>query len=165
MIFRLTNKLAEKIKEDPLPHFEETASNPYLEWYANYFTIQKYQYILVINASSLLSIVMYGRGITDIDRFKEQFAIQLEDLLLKMDCEMILRRIILPNLSPLIVAKTASRTILGNMNEMKKMIEIAYFMHELNPVEMTDHLNQTPFNTIGFMTPEEKFKSMGLGGE
>jgi len=165
MIFRLTNKLAKKIKEDPLPHFKEPVDNPYLEWYANYFTIQRYQYVLVINASSLLSIVMHGAGITDFNRFKDQFAMQLKDLLLEMDCELILRRVILPNLSPLIISKTTNRTILGNMNEMKKKIDLYSLRYELSPVDMSDLINRTPYKMIDFMTPEEKFKSMGLGGE
>ena len=164
MIFRLTNKLAKKLKELPLAHCAQySPANPYLEWYANYFTLNRYQHILVTNASSLLTIVMHGGGITDIDRFIDQFMMQLQDCLLEIDCELILRRVIHPNTGSFIVAKTIDRTVLGNMNEMKKKIELYNLRYELSPVDMTELINRTPYNTIGFMTPKEKFKNMELG--
>jgi IS30 family transposase len=51
------------------------------------------------------------------------------------------------------------------MYEMKKKIDLYSLRYELSPVDMSDLINRTPYKMIGFMTPEEKFKSMGLGGE
>ncbi len=163
MIFRLTHKLAKKLKKEPLHHFIESPENPYLEWYANYFTFNKHQHVLVTNASSLLTVVMHGAGITDINRFIDEFMMHLRDCLLGLDCELILRRIIYPNTVSFIVTKTFDRTVLGNMNEMKKQIEVYNLRHELSPADMSNLINQTPYNTIDFMTPEEKFKNMDLG--
>src|SRR4051794_16446818 len=68
MIFRLSHKLNTKIKAGTLPTLPPEA-NPFADWSAHLFVADRTQYILVSNTKSLYSTVMYGRGITDDNRF------------------------------------------------------------------------------------------------
>jgi len=68
MIFRLSQKLANKLKirvAGSLP----SESNPFADWSANLFTVQRAQYIILTNTASLYSVVMLGRGIANERRF------------------------------------------------------------------------------------------------
>ncbi|MCL4195363.1 MAG: hypothetical protein KJZ87_26730 [Thermoguttaceae bacterium] len=64
MIFRLSRKLAAKLKEGSLPSLP-LDENPYADWSAHLFTADRTQYIIISNTKSLYSVVLYGRGITD----------------------------------------------------------------------------------------------------
>lgn len=60
MIFRLSQKLATKLKEGNLPTVP-LDSNPYADWSAHLFTADRTQYIIVTNTKALYSVVMYGK--------------------------------------------------------------------------------------------------------
>ena len=47
------------------------------------------------------------------------------------------------------------------MNEMKKMIEIRY-AKDWSPMELTDLINDTYFNGVGFKKPRNVFKTLNL---
>lgn len=60
MIIHLTDKLRKKLKAGTLTNVEKE-TKPQLRWYGNVFTVKRVQYVLVTNAKSLYSVVMYGR--------------------------------------------------------------------------------------------------------
>ena len=68
MIFRLSQKLAEKIKEAPSRSLPPDP-NPYADWSAHLFTAERTQYIILTNTPSLYSAVVYGRGIATASQF------------------------------------------------------------------------------------------------
>ena len=68
MIFRLPKKLATKLKEDNLPTVP-LDDNPYADWSAHLFMADRTQYIIVTNTMALYSVVMYGKGISDYNKF------------------------------------------------------------------------------------------------
>ena len=68
MIFRLSQKLAAKIKVS-LKTSAPLGAKPFADWSGNVFTAQRAQYILLTNTASLYSVVTFGRGITDDARF------------------------------------------------------------------------------------------------
>jgi hypothetical protein len=63
MIFRLSQKLATKIKEVTLPALP-LDDNPFADWSAQLFVADRTQYVLLSNTQSLYSTVIYGKGIT-----------------------------------------------------------------------------------------------------
>ncbi len=68
MIFRLSQKLAKKVKAGvlgPMPLDE----NPYADWSGHLFSADRTQYIILTNTKSLNSIVMYGNGVNDHSEF------------------------------------------------------------------------------------------------
>jgi hypothetical protein len=70
MIFRLSQKLNAKIEVGTLPTLP-LDDNPFADWSARLFFVDRMQYILLSNTKSLYSTVMYGKGITDEGRFVE----------------------------------------------------------------------------------------------
>src|SRR5687768_2420129 len=62
MIFRLSQKLAKKVKTVPTQVLPPDA-NPYADWSGHLFTADRSQYIILMNTASLYSTVMHGRGI------------------------------------------------------------------------------------------------------
>jgi len=56
MIFRLSQKLATKLKEGSLPEVP-LDENPYADWSAHLFTADRAQYIIVTNTRALYSVV------------------------------------------------------------------------------------------------------------
>ncbi len=64
MIFRLSQKLAKKIKAGTLQAMP-LDDNPYADWSGHVFTADRTQYIILCNTKALYSCVMYGRGIRD----------------------------------------------------------------------------------------------------
>jgi hypothetical protein len=68
MIFRLSQKLAAKIKAGALralPRHE----NPLADWSAHPFVAGRTQYLLLSNTRSLYSTVLYGKGVTTASHF------------------------------------------------------------------------------------------------
>jgi len=63
MIFRLTQKLAKKIHEFPVKSVLP-AENPYLDWTADLFYVNRAQYVIATNTQSLYSVIMHGKGVT-----------------------------------------------------------------------------------------------------
>ena len=160
MIIRFTEKLAKKLKLGPLTKIDVKPDNPYLEWYANSFIdADKVQYFIVTNADSLLSIVMRGRRIKNYDLFLKQFSSQLRDYLKEIDCELFFERIIAPNIDLAKSSKTVDRSVLGSMNEMKKIIEVRY-AKDWSPMDLTGLINDTYFNGVGFKKPRNIFKTL-----
>ena len=161
MIIRFTDKLARKLKLGPITKVDDHL-NPYLEWYANYFTANRVQYILVTNAASLLTIVMYGRGIGDSGLFQRQFVSQLKEYLKDIDCELIFGRIIAPYISPTILSKTVDRSVIGSMNKMAEMVKVKLEFNDMSPWDLTVFLNTVNFNGIDFQEPIEAFMALKL---
>lgn len=63
MIFRLSQRLARKLKIDGLRSLPLN-ENPFADWSAHLFTIARTQYIIVVNTKSLYSVLLYGKPIT-----------------------------------------------------------------------------------------------------
>ena len=162
MIIRFTDKLAKKLKLGPITKIDDYTSNPYLEWYANYFTANRVQYIIVTNAASLLTIVMYGRGISDYGLFQEQFISQLGDYLKEIGCELIFDRIIKSDMGPTILSKNIDKSVTGSMTRMIYFLKFKLEANDMSPWDLTEYINTTNFNAIDFQEPIEAFKSLKL---
>lgn len=70
MIYRLTSKMAKRIKESSLPNIEHSA-NSYLDWAADVFVANRVHYILLTHCRSLLSCVASARAINNSAAFIE----------------------------------------------------------------------------------------------
>lgn len=66
MIFRLSQKLAKKLKVGALPSLPPD-QNPYADWSANLFTADRTQYIILTNTQSL-----YSRDCRPLEARREQ---------------------------------------------------------------------------------------------
>ena len=160
MIIRFTEKLAKKLKLGPITKIDAQPTNPYIEWYTNYFIVYRVPYIIVTNAASLLTIVMHGRKISNHDLFQKQFISQLGDYLKEIDCELIFDRIIMSDMEPIVLSKTIDKSVSGTMIKMIFMLKLKLEANNLSPCNLTKHINSTNFNTIDFQEPIEAFKAL-----
>jgi hypothetical protein len=84
MIFRLTQKLAAKLKTRDLPVLP-LDENPLDDWSAHVFLADRKQYLLVTNTQSLYSIVTDGKGVTNAGAFVERVLSDLREFLSEDD--------------------------------------------------------------------------------
>jgi len=164
MIFRLTQKLAKKTGITPsqcLP----LDRNPFADWSAHLFTAQRVQYVIMTNTSSLYSIVMYGRGITDDNQFIKRALSCMSEFMTDDGNEFLFRRLIAPRTGTISFSKMGDRRVLGSINDLVIQAKFHLVEGELSPFDASLLLNQTPMSYIGYRSPKEAFKSLKIEEE
>jgi hypothetical protein len=159
MLIRFTQKLSKKLKIGPLAKLADDPG-PFIEWYANLFTAERAQYILITEAKSLLSIVIYGRGITDDTKFLKLWLDSTREYLSEIGKKFIFERIIGPRTGQFIYAKTANKSILGSMNDMVSMSKFMLPTRDMSPFDLSQMINETPFKAISFQRPLDAFDKL-----
>ena len=71
MILRLSQKLNSRIKGGPL-EVVPAHENPLLDWSAHVFAVERAEYVLLSNTTSLYSAVLADVGLRDTARFTER---------------------------------------------------------------------------------------------
>jgi len=119
MIFRLSQKLATKLKEGRLPEVP-LDDNPCADWSAHLFTVARTQYIIVANTKSFYSVVFYGQGITDYGHFISRALSALGEFLEDDGQSFVYQRLIAPTAASVKFAKALDRSVTGSINELVK---------------------------------------------
>lgn len=164
MIFRMTNKLAKKIGITPsqcLP----LDRNPFTDWSAHLFTAQQVQYVIMTNTPSLYSIVMYGRGITDDNRFVKSALSCMSEFMTGDGNEFLFRRLIAPRTGTILFSRMGDRRVLGSIGDLVMQSKYHLVEGEVSPFAASLLLNQTPMSYIGYRSPREAFKSLRIEEE
>jgi hypothetical protein len=165
MIFRLTQKLNAKIKAGTLPTLPPD-DNPFADWSAHLFLVDRAQYILLSNTKSLYSTVMYGKGITDDARFIERALSNLREFLEEDRYESIYRGFIAPASATVQFAKALDRRVTGSMNDLIHQAKYLLADGELSPHDVGFKLNEVPLSAIAtsraekYGTPREAFRRL-----
>jgi len=154
MIFRITQKLAQKIKVVPVsalpPH-----DNPLLDWTANLFMVSRWQCIILTNSASLYSVVFPGKGVPDEQAFVEQSMKALRDNMALDGIMDIFDTKIAPDLDSVNFCKTGDRRVLGSMNELAFQAKMD-FLHMGRPPQLVNHgLNRTLLSPLKGQYPIE----------
>jgi len=157
MIFRLTQKLAKKIKLPPL-QFLLPAQNPFIDWTANLFTAQRAQYIIVTNTASLYSLIMYGRGITNDNELIRRTLSFMREFMTDDGCEFLYRRLIAPHTAGVSFSKASNRRVIGSMNELIYESRLYLVERRLSPFETSSRINETPMSYLDYNIPKEAFR-------
>ena len=165
MIFRLSQKLAQKLGEGNLLSLP-LDENPYADWSAHLFTADRTPYIILTNTKSLYSVVMFGKGITDgcvlIDR-------ALNTIREFMDADgqaFIYQRFIAPASGNVRFAKALDRSVTGSINELVKFATFWLAEDDIAPHEVGFRLNDILLSALGrsksegYGKPKEAFKSL-----
>ncbi len=161
LIFRVTQKLATKIKVVPaaaLPNHE----NPFLDWTANLFMVSRWQCILLTNSLCLYSIVMPGKGIPNEKVFVKQGLSELREYMALDGTVDLFDTQIAPAMNSVNFCKAGDRRVLGSMNDAifqakSDLTEIGYPLSIVNK-----RLNETPRSILKYQHPRSMF--MALGG-
>lgn len=170
MIFRLSHKLAKKLKAGPLSSLPPDES-PYTDWSANLFTADRTQYILLTNTQSLYSVVLYGRGITDESDFIRRALENIREFMEDDGQSFVYQRFIAPATGTVKFGKALSRSVTGSMNDMIVHAKHWLTEGELSPFDVGFKLNQIPMSALKgpkserYGIPREVFKLLADSGE
>ncbi len=159
MIFRLTQKMAKKIKETPNRGYP-AASNPYADWSAHLFTAERAHYVIVTNTVSLYSIILHGRGITDASRFIEYTLEFMAQYMSGDGFEFQFRRFVVPDAKEVLFSKVINRRVTGSMNDLIQMAQWHLAEGQLSPFETAQLINQSPMSYLDYDNPREAFSKM-----
>ena len=163
MIFRLSQKLAKKLKVGTLSSLPPD-ENPYADWSANLFTADRTQYIILTNTQSLYSVVMFGKGIADESRFIERALGNIREFMEDDGQAFVYQRFIAPASGNVRFAKSLNRSVTGSMNDMVFHAKGWLTEGELSPYDVGFKLNQIPMSAIKgkkserYGIPSEAFK-------
>jgi hypothetical protein len=147
MIFRITQKLAKKIKIAPVaalpPH-----DNPLLDWTANLFMVSRWQCIVLTNSESLYSVVFPGKGIPNGQAFAEQGMKTLDDCLTRDGILGLHDFEITPATDSVDFCKAGDKSVLASMNELVFQVkcDLLEMGHPLPVVNR--RLNRTPMSKL-----------------
>lgn len=165
MIFRLSQKLNDKIEAGRLPALP-LDENPFADWSATLFTADRTQYILVSNTQSLYSVVFYGKGITDDSHFIERALSSIREFMENDGLGFIYHRFIAPSSASVSFAKALNRSVTGSMNDLLRHAEYWLTDDEISPFDVGFKLNDVLLSAIAptkadvYGKPREAFKAM-----
>lgn len=159
LIFRVTQKLAKKIKIAPaaaLPPHE----NLFLDWTANLFMVSRWQCILLTNSRSLYSVVLPGKGVPNEQAFLEQSMKALDDCLMRDGIIGLHEAEIAPAMNSVSFCKAGDRSVLASMNQLVYQVkcDLIEMGHPL-PV-VNQRLNRIPMSTLKYHYSVEEFVAL-----
>ena len=170
MIFRLSQKLNSKIKAG-VTKAVPLNENPFADWTAHLFVVDRTQYILLSNTKSLYSTVMYGKGILDERSFIDHALSNLMEFMADDGQQFIYHRFIAPAAATVRFAKALDRQVTGSMNQLVLFASDMLIGGDMAPYEVGFKLNDVLLSAIapnkakGYGRPREAFKRMGIGNE
>jgi hypothetical protein len=167
MIFRLSHKLATKIKAGALgalpPH-----EDPLADWSARLFVAGRTQYLLLSNTKALSSAVVYGRGITNDGRFVERALGGIREVMEADGQGVAYRRLIVPATASVRFAKALGRSVTGSMNDLIKHATYWLAGGDRSPFDVSFRLNDIPMSALAgggsaYGKPREAFRALAGG--
>jgi len=160
MIFRVTRKLARKIHVAPSQCLPRD-SNPFLDWTARVFIAQRTQYIIIVNTSSLYSVVMNGRGITNDRKFAGCALDNMREFML-YDGHDFFRTFIAPGLGATSFSKACDRRVGGSINDLVTQAKFHVAVDALSPLETSFRVNEAPMSMLNYANPRDAFMELTL---
>jgi len=114
--------------------------------------------VLAVSERSLLSLLMPAR---ELDQLPGHLTRTLIEKLKRMEISETTIRQEVSKMDPLIYAKTASRSVLGSMNDFTDMVKFTHHVRpDWNLLDWMDYLGEVPCKPIGYKYPSEIAKAM-----
>lgn len=154
MILRLSQKLCAKIKAGSLKAIP-LDDNPFADWTAHLFVVDRTEYFLVSNTKSLYSAVLFAKGITNDNDFVERALGSIREFMQDDGQEFVYRRFIAPASETISFAKALNRSVTGSMNDLINHAKAWLSEGELSPHDVGFKLNDVLVSAIA---PSEKAK-------
>jgi Domain of unknown function (DUF6933) len=161
MIFRLSQKLAKKLKVAS-PKTAPADPNPFADWSAHLFTADRTQYLILTNTSSLYSTVIYGRGITNDSQFLDRALGAIREFVVADGQEFIFRRFIAPAAGTVRFASALNRSVTGSMNDLVDETKMWLTEGDLSPFDTSFKLNEMPMSYLDYRNPRDAFRALNL---
>ena len=164
MIVRVSGRLGKKIHVNPARSLSPDP-NPFADWSAHVFTADRVQYILMTNTSSLYSMVMYGRGVTDDNMFLNRITSYMSEFIRDDGFTFIFERLIAPSGARVAFSKPLNRGVIGSMNELVFQAKYLLIEEEISPYDVSLALNDVLLSYLEYSTPREAFLKLTRGEE
>ena len=161
MLIRLSHRLSRKIGVKPT-QLLPLHSNPFADWSANLFTVERVQYIIMTNTTSLYSVMTFGQGITNAGKFFKKITYVLSELLLNDGFNFIWERLILPETVSIHFSRSYNRAVIGSMNEIVRCAKYLFAYRDMSPLKVSSELNEMPMSMIEHIFPIDEFRSQTL---
>jgi hypothetical protein len=161
MIFRLSQKLAKKIKIQPIVH-ADPSPNPYIDWTGHLFTAGSALFIIVTNTASLLSIIFHGREVTDDNLFVLRSLSLMKEYLQEDPFIFFYPRVIEPYTNRVLFSKSMDKRVIGSMNDLISNARDHLTRDGFSPLKAAQMINGTPMSLLDFNTPERAFGRLKL---
>jgi len=162
MIIRTSVNLNKKIHVAPASSLP-LSSNPYSDWSARLFTAERAQYIVVTNTSSLYSVLMHGRSITDENAFIQRTITAIREQLAEDDLSFLFERLVAPETARVAFSKALSPSVTGSLNDIVKHAKFYLAERGLSPFDTARMLARYPMGALGYAFPHEAFAKMSVG--
>lgn len=161
MIFRLSQKIAKKIKAPKLSEMP-LDENPFADWSSHLFTAGRMQYIILSNTKSLYSCVMPGKGVTNARSFVDPALGAIREFMEEDGESAVYERFIEPSSSEVTFAKALNRSVTGSLNELVMAAEHSLSDREENLYKVGYYLNDFLLSAIatelgGYGRPKDAF--------
>ena len=161
MIFRLSQKLARKIKIQPTVH-ADPSPNPYIDWTGHLFTAGRTQYIIITNTASLLSIIFHGRGVTDDNLFVLRTLVLMKEYLWEDPFTFFFPGVIEPYTNRVLFSRSVDKRVIGSMNDLISNARHHLIRDGLSPFKAAQRINEMPMSLLGSDTPGSAFRRLRL---
>ncbi len=141
---RCTRKLLERLRIPPDTRSDVQADNALGDWYANLVRVGRDQLVIAMSERSFLTLLMPARGI------RESIASEIPRIL-----AVVLRELEVPDaviereiaaMHPLTYGRTASRSVVANLNERARMVEHLW-RHGRAPMDIMMSMARLPITT------------------
>lgn len=152
---RCTQKVLKELGGAPAPEDVPAAGDSVLgDWYVNLFTVDRRKTFLFMNEKTLLSFVIYGIKKSNVQQMPLAFVRGLAQLLeLEGLPEPAIRRALVGT-ELVMLARTDSRRLLGNLNDLVSMYRHAILweggLAACNLGRIIADINRTPQRNIGW---------------
>ncbi|KMQ49889.1 ST7 protein [Chitinispirillum alkaliphilum] len=154
---RMQDKLAVKIKETYLNPFSEHDNSPYVEWYAGLFTVRRHQYIILTNASTLFSVVLIGKGVTDCNNFLHNSFVAISEMTQEFGCQLIFERIISRLAEDVKLTSIGDPLVTDGMDLIISALKTQNDIEEMSAYEMGVWVNTKAWDVLGGCVPADMF--------
>jgi len=161
VIFRLSQKLAKKIKEAPSQSLP-LDRNPFADWSCHLFTAERTQFIILANTPSLYSAVMYGRGIANDGQFIGRALDCIREFMVHDGQEFLYRKFVAPTSGTVRFSKALNRSVTGSMNDLIRCGTLWLTERDLSPFDTSFKLNKMPMSLLKYGNPREAFKALKM---
>lgn len=128
------------------------------DWYANVIYMGRQPLILAVSERTLLSLLMPARKL---DQLPGILTRTLIEKLQRMGIPETTIRQEVSKMDPAVYAKTASRSVLGSMNDFTDMVKFTHHVRtDWDLLDWMDYLGEVPCKPIGYKYPSEIAKAM-----
>ena len=143
MIYRITNKLAKKIKEKPVESLS-TDPNPFLDWSADHFVAGGLHHIVLMHNPSIMSLYFLSKGVTNSETFLIRANDNIRGGLCMYGFDSVYHTHIEPYFGNFRFPTFENRKLSGIMVDLVKHAKFLASYYDHLPFELTTKLNETP---------------------